>query len=1113
MTAPVTKPQARAIIEALIAQYNTLDKEAVASMSETDVTNKFITPLFEALGWPTKSQQYEQEVFTQAGRPDIRAEFRPKTYLYVEAKRFGKIDKLARNTLSGVLTPGQMMLPGMATDRTKEEQQAINYAFANHGEWAILTNFERFRLFNARRDWLVFSIEKPEGYLEADFEYLWQLAWHNIQNGSLDNLNNQRARADVDSNYLNFINEWRLRLARDIVERQTKNWWAFDENGEINLPRLRSVVQRILDRLVVVRYAEDHLIAPAGTLWQMLELTRTNPYVFRFGEQLRHLYRGFDRDHNSALFALGDADKADFSDDVLDGLVSKLYEARFRAMTPDIMGNTYEQYLGKALAFDAGEINTRDNLETRKKQGSYYTPQVIVRYIVDHSLGRYLEGKRWDEIADLRVIDPACGSGSFLIYAYEVLANYYRGEIRRIEAEEAARLDELVTQGMTAPIDLRIELTPFRAAREKLAHYPRIILERHLYGVDLDPQAAEIATVNLIMRAMVDQRGTEKRLPLILNQNVKVGNALIGSHDYLPDHAQQLAELRRLRLQLVDQPHDHDALLAEVDALEASLNATLNAPIAEHFTDIDDWERAIRPFHWAVGFPELFVDQQGASLGATAGFTVVIGNPPWEIIQPDLREYYAQFDPLIESKYSRRKVEARVKELNSLNSRIETDYVQQVTRIKSTANYFKKTIDYTFQGKGKSATHNLFTERCYSLLISKGFLGLVIPSGIYTDMGTKDLREMLLTEGCIDFLFNFSNERFFFPHVHHSVKFSLLGAQKGISSEGFYATFRFNPRVAVSPDDLASFLSNSDNLIFIHEKSVERFSPKTLSVMEFQTQKDYDIANKIYADHATLGNKTESEWHVSFSQEMNMTSCRHLFLTQPTPTPLFEGKTVHQFTTSYAEPRYWLNEIDLKNTHYRIALRAIARTTDARTLIASMLPAKAGAGHSLLVTKHPLPHSRMLYLLALINSYCVDYIIRQKISTNVSKFFLDQLPMPRREAGNAYFDAIVPRAAALTCTTAAFAELWESVMGTAWVAADEATALQTIVPTTDPAKRQILRDELDAIIAHLYGLTRDDFAHILGTFPLVFPNNKAGAAKKETLLRVYDQFSQTFQRG
>ncbi len=123
-------------------------------------------------------------------------------------------------------------------------------------------------------------------------------------------------------------------------------------------------------------------------------------------------------------------------------------------------------------------------------------------------------------------------------------------------------------------------------------------------------------------------------------------------------------------------------------------------------------------------------------------------------------------------------------------------------------------------------------------------MGYVVPSGIYTDLGTKDLREMLLDEGNIQYIYSFSNERFFFPGVHHSFKFALLGAQKGPQRDGFWAAFRFNPRVAVAPEELPAFLDDPANLIYMRRGSLERFSPDSLSVMEFQTQQDYETVEQ-----------------------------------------------------------------------------------------------------------------------------------------------------------------------------------------------------------------------------------------------------------------------------
>ena len=353
----LSQDRARATIRELIAKYNRLEPPERTLATEANVVHQFIVPLLAALGWPVDDPaRYKYELTTQAGRPDMTLIPVQGGTIFVEAKRFGIIKELAqaRNTTMGTITPGQMALPGMATDRTAEEQQAINYAFENGGTWAILTNFEKLRLFNARRDWLVLSFERPSAYL-TEFEFLWTLSYESVCSGGLADLSNQRYRGDVDTDYLRFINEWREKLAQDILTRRAANPWAFHPAGAVNLAALRAVVQRVLDRLVVVRFAEDHLIIPAGTLYGMYEQNRHNPYSFTMTQFFQRLYRRFDAEHNSALFAPDLADAADFSDDRLGELVCKLYEARYRALSADIMGNTYEQYLGQTLAQRGGE--------------------------------------------------------------------------------------------------------------------------------------------------------------------------------------------------------------------------------------------------------------------------------------------------------------------------------------------------------------------------------------------------------------------------------------------------------------------------------------------------------------------------------------------------------------------------------------------------------------------------------------------------------------------------------------------------------------------------------------------------------------------------------------
>ena len=641
-----SEESARANLQKLVDDYYKLETSPDLELASESDTLAYIERLFrDVLGWPTDDiKVYQREKRVAKGkRVDRILHLENGQSIFIEAKRFGLIDSLSEEW---VLQPSQMPLPGMATDRTPQEQQAINYAFESDGTWAILTDFKNLRLYNARRDWLVIAFTSPGAYI-WEFESLWQLSWQNLCKGSLDALNNQRWTKDVDTDYLKFINEQREQLAIDITLNQRENAWAFDADGALHVNKIRAVVQRFLDRLVVVRFAEDHYVIPNGTLRKFTELRRVNQfYTQNLQHYLRDFFHFFDKQHNSALFSRSEVDQAQFSDEVLLPLIDKLYEARFRAMPADIIGNTYEQFLGKTLVADNGSIKTADNLETRKKQGSYYTPQSIVRFIVDQSLGRYLyatydgrpngiripseERRTSRDIRDLRILDSACGSGSFLIYVYQVLADFYESEIKRLEAEAQRRYREIAREffdnGVAAQIEVKRVENELHYIR---ANYRDLILERHIYGVDLDPQAAEIAVVNLMMRAL-ERKSENTRLPLLLNQNIKVGNSLIGlrpDDPRLADHAEELATLRHLREDLLNTPNvepRHSEILEQIELVKSSLYARFDEDFASQ--KIDPAEA--RAFHWAIEFPEVFVDEDGKPKDK-AGFDFIVGNPPY----------------------------------------------------------------------------------------------------------------------------------------------------------------------------------------------------------------------------------------------------------------------------------------------------------------------------------------------------------------------------------------------------------------------------------------------------------------------------------------------------
>ncbi|MFM6609333.1 MAG: ATP-binding protein, partial [Dolichospermum sp.] len=221
-----------------------------------------------------------------------------------------------------------------------------------------------------------------------------------------------------------------------------------------------------------------------------------------------------------------------------------------------------------------------------------------------------------------------------------------------------------------------------------------------------------------------------------------------------------------------------------------------------------------------------------------------------------------------------------------------------------------------------------------------------------------------------------------------------------------------------------------------------------------------------------------------------MTNDSHLFKTEPGKgrLPLYEGKMIHQFNHKFAEPRYWVEEEEgrkavlgkngvdkgqiLDYQFYRLGFRSIGRNTDIRTLIIGNIPKNVFCGNSILVLSETekIHNFEVIYLQGILNSFVVDFALRQTVSANINMFYIYQLPVPRLTEKDPYFQEIVERAAKLICTTAEYDELAKEV---------GLTSHENGV--TDERERGKIRAELDGIIAHLYGLTETEFSHILNT--------------------------------
>ena len=295
-------------------------------------------------------------------------------------------------------------------------------------------------------------------------------------------------------------------------------------------------------------------------------------------------------------------------------------------------------------------------------------------------------------------------------------------------------------------------------------------------------------------------------------------------------------------------------------------------------------------------------------------------------------------------------------------------------------------------------------------------------------------------------------------------------------------------------EELARF--PDEGALWLDVELIKRLSPDSHSVMEFKSAVDLEIAHKLLK-FPLLGDTVPNSWNLTLHRELHMTDDAPHFRTQSEEKalPLVEGKMIHQFEFARQDYKFWVPEAAgrksligrgddtgqaLSYQRYRLAHRSIASSTNERTLIATILPPKVFSGNSLNVAFAPEGAVEQLVLMALMNSFVLDYHLRQQVSANLNMFYIYQCPVPRLSSKDDAFALITNRAARLICTTPEFDDLAKSVG-----LKPSTSSGQTQYGTTNPAERAKLRAELDGLVAHLYGLSEEEFTHILSTFPLV----------------------------
>jgi hypothetical protein len=515
-----------------------------AAYKEQQLKNEFLEPLFECLGWDVRNAQGLPESYKEVvheytlqgeednarGVPDYTFSIGGKRKFFVEAKKPSVPIKLDR----------------------KPALQLRSYAWSAKLSLSVLTNFEHLAVYNCRLE--------PQERHQADtarallIGYKDYVArWDEIARiisrdavvyGSFDNYVaslSDRDVPEVGKSFLRVIEDWRRLLANDLAQR----------NPSLDEEALKFAVARIIDRIIFLRVCEARGLESEKHLLKAIRGAGTESRY----PLLVKLFKQADKRYNSGLFYFKkQAGRAESPDDLtpgldvgqneIDSIISTLYREygyNFTALSPDIFGQIYEQYLGQVIVLRDGRgADVVPKPELKKAEGVYYTPEFIVDYIVRHTIGDALEGKLPSDMSDFAVLDPACGSGSFLLAAYQCLLNWYR-DCYVAEAASSGKRVNLSRWPIYQTAGGNWRLTLDERKR---------ILKTHIHGVDIDSQAVEVTKLSLLMRVIEGEEldalesGILHGDPALpdLGDNIKCGDSLL---DFSFDYREQFENVSR----------------------------------------------------------------------------------------------------------------------------------------------------------------------------------------------------------------------------------------------------------------------------------------------------------------------------------------------------------------------------------------------------------------------------------------------------------------------------------------------------------------------------------------------------------------------------------------
>lgn len=542
----MTREEAKSIINTLVERFAEHRKEYhLPDYNEQKARQDFINPFFKALGWDIDNEKgaseayreviYEDKVFVRgkAKAPDYGFRLSgsgKKRLFFVEAKK-----------------------PSVSIKTNKESAyQLKRYGSSAQAYVSILTNFEDFIVYDCSRvpklnDSASVSRLKHihfEDYIK-EFDFIYDTFSHEaVTKGRFDKFVqsdiNKKGNQALDKEFVQSLDNWRRYLATSISLN----------NRKLNDEEINFAVQQTIDRLIFLRFCEDRAVEPYGQLQKATSKGESYKNLF-------DLFKQADDKYNSGLFDFEKdqiTPKLKVDNKVIKSVIEELYyplcRYEFSVMPVEVLGNAYEQFLGKVIRITpARSVRIEEKPEVRKAGGVYYTPQYIVEYIVKNTVGKLVDGKTPTQIEKIKIVDPACGSGSFLLGAFDYLLQYHINWYHeKGYATKKGKDNPFTPQGILT------------------THEKKRILTNNIFGVDLDTNAVEVTKLSLLLKCMEGE--TEASIK------------------------QQISLF-------------HERVLPDLDNNIKSGNSLIDTDIYDNEFDLG-YEQKIKPFSWKKGFPEVF---------------------------------------------------------------------------------------------------------------------------------------------------------------------------------------------------------------------------------------------------------------------------------------------------------------------------------------------------------------------------------------------------------------------------------------------------------------------------------------------------------------------------